>query len=164
MGVRIIPWLVSSLTKLDSSASLHTNNNIFSSCVKSKLVKLETRRTVILPPTARVVWPLLCIKMDHRYDDDTLIERFQNCLKWCSLIFFPLFTSSIKILTNQSMRSKFFWIQNFISKFVQIRSEQKWNTQIWWWSLKHQNWGKWKLILLMLYKLLLSFVKNIRIS
>ena len=37
--------LLSSITSLDETASLLTNNNIFSSQVKSSLVKLETSRT-----------------------------------------------------------------------------------------------------------------------
>ena len=38
----ITVWLVSSFTSLDSTASLHTNNNIFSVLVKSSLVKVES--------------------------------------------------------------------------------------------------------------------------
>ena len=34
-------------------------NNIFSSLIKSNLVKLETSCTVILPPTVSVVWPYI---------------------------------------------------------------------------------------------------------
>ena len=41
--------LVSSFTNFDSTDSQHTDNNVFSFLVKSNLVKLETRRTVILP-------------------------------------------------------------------------------------------------------------------
>ena len=39
-------WLISSFTSLDSTASLHTKNNIFSYLVMSTLVKLETSCTV----------------------------------------------------------------------------------------------------------------------
>ena len=46
--------MVSSFKSLDSAASGHTKN-IFSSSVKSSLVKLETRCTVILPPTVSVL-------------------------------------------------------------------------------------------------------------
>ena len=42
--------LVSSFTNLDTTASLHPNNNIRSLVVKSSLVKLETNCTLILPP------------------------------------------------------------------------------------------------------------------
>ena len=45
-----VVWQVSSLTGLDSVVSGHTNNNIFSCLVKYNLAKLETGRTVILPP------------------------------------------------------------------------------------------------------------------
>ena len=38
--------LVFSLTGLDSVVSVHTNDNIFSCLVESKLVKLETSHTV----------------------------------------------------------------------------------------------------------------------
>ena len=46
-------WLISSLTRLNSTASLHTNNNILSLLVKSDLVKMETSHTVLIPPTMR---------------------------------------------------------------------------------------------------------------
>ena len=48
--------LVSSFTSLDSTASLHTNSNIFYILVKYRLVKLEISRIVILPPMASVLW------------------------------------------------------------------------------------------------------------
>ena len=38
------------LTRLDSTASHHTNNNLLTSFVKSNLVKLQASFTVILPP------------------------------------------------------------------------------------------------------------------
>ena len=53
---RITAQLVSSFTSLDSTASLHTNNNMFSSLFKSNLVKLETGNTVIILPTVSVLW------------------------------------------------------------------------------------------------------------
>ena len=58
----ITAWLVSSFTRLHQTASLNTNKIIFSSLVSSSLVKLETSRTVILPPTVSVLWvgSLLC--------------------------------------------------------------------------------------------------------
>ena len=44
----------------DSAGSLQTkNNNIFSSLIKSSLVKLETSCTVILPPTVSVLWDVV---------------------------------------------------------------------------------------------------------
>ena len=49
-GEGITVRLVPSFTSLDSAASLHTKNNIFSSLVKSTLVKVETSHTVILYP------------------------------------------------------------------------------------------------------------------
>ena len=48
--------LVSSFTSLDSTASLHTNDHIFSFLVETNLVTLETSRTVILPPTVSFLW------------------------------------------------------------------------------------------------------------
>ena len=54
---RITVRLVSSLTRLDSTASLNLGSNTFSSLVKSNLVKLETSCTVILPLNASVFWP-----------------------------------------------------------------------------------------------------------
>ena len=56
VGGNITEWLVSSFTSLDSTASLHTENNIFSLLVKSSLVKLETSCTVILPPMVSVLY------------------------------------------------------------------------------------------------------------
>ena len=52
MQKRITEWLVSSYTSLDLAAY---KNNIFSSLVKSSLVKLETSCTVILPPMVSVL-------------------------------------------------------------------------------------------------------------
>ena len=48
--------LVSSLTSLDTTASLCTNSNIFSFSVRYSLAKLETSCTVILPQTVSVLW------------------------------------------------------------------------------------------------------------
>ena len=49
--------LVSSFTSLDLAASLgRYKNMIFSSLVKSSLVKLETSYTVVLPPTVSGLW------------------------------------------------------------------------------------------------------------
>ena len=49
-----------SFTSMDSTSSLHTNNSIiFFLVVKSSLVKLEASHTVILPPTASVLWCVL---------------------------------------------------------------------------------------------------------
>ena len=42
IGGSITVQLVSSFTSLDSTASLHTNNKIFSVLVKSSLVKVES--------------------------------------------------------------------------------------------------------------------------
>ena len=53
---RITVLLVSSLTALDTIASLHTNNTLFSCLVESKQVKLKTSRTVILPSTVSVLF------------------------------------------------------------------------------------------------------------
>ena len=55
-GGSITDWLVSSFICLDSAASQLTKNSIFSSLVKSNLVKLETSCTVILPPMVTVHW------------------------------------------------------------------------------------------------------------
>ena len=49
VGGSITVRLVSSFTSMDSAASLHGNNHIFSFLVKSKLFKLETICTVIFP-------------------------------------------------------------------------------------------------------------------
>ena len=54
VGVSITVQLVSSLTDLDLVDSVHTNNNIFSCLVTSNPIKLETRYTVIFPPTESV--------------------------------------------------------------------------------------------------------------
>ena len=59
-GRRITVQLVSSFTSLDSDASIHTQNNIFSMLVKLGRVKPEPRWTVIFPRTVSVlrsVWP-----------------------------------------------------------------------------------------------------------
>ena len=47
---------VGGFTRLHKTASLNTNKIIFPSLVSSSLVKLETSRTVILPPTVSVLW------------------------------------------------------------------------------------------------------------
>ena len=47
-AVSLYLGLLSGFTSLDSTASLHTNSNIFSFLVKSSLDKLETSCTVIL--------------------------------------------------------------------------------------------------------------------
>ena len=52
----IAVWLVPSFTSMNSTASLHTNNNIFSFLVSFILVKLKTSWTVILPPMTNVLW------------------------------------------------------------------------------------------------------------
>ena len=57
----ITAWLVSSFTRLHQTASLNTNKIIFPSLVSSSLVKLETSRTVMLPPTVSV----LCIMLTY---------------------------------------------------------------------------------------------------
>ena len=54
VGGSITVWLIPSFTSLDSTAPLHTNNNIFPFLVKSNLVQLETSCTVILFPTVSV--------------------------------------------------------------------------------------------------------------
>ena len=50
IGGSITVQLVSSLTSLDSTSSLHTNNHIFSFVVNSNLVKLVTLRTTVILP------------------------------------------------------------------------------------------------------------------
>ena len=42
--------------RMDSTISLHTNNNILSNLVKYNAVKLGVSRTVIHSPTVSVVW------------------------------------------------------------------------------------------------------------
>ena len=54
VGGSITVQLVSSLTSLDKTVTLHNNDNIFSFLVKSNLFKLDTSFEVILPPTVRV--------------------------------------------------------------------------------------------------------------
>ena len=58
-GGRITVHLVSSLTRLNSTASVDTNNDIFSSLVQSNLVKPETSQTVIGPHTVSVLYASL---------------------------------------------------------------------------------------------------------
>ena len=55
VGGSITLWLVSSLTGLVSTDSLH-KHKYFLFLVKPSLVKLETSRTVILPPTGSILW------------------------------------------------------------------------------------------------------------
>ena len=55
IGGSITVQLVPIFTRLDSTASLLTNNNIFPSLVSFNLVKLETSRTVILPQTVNAL-------------------------------------------------------------------------------------------------------------
>ena len=56
-GGSVTVRLVSSFTSLDLAASLgRYKNMIFSSLVKSSLVKLETSYTVVLPPTVSGLW------------------------------------------------------------------------------------------------------------
>ena len=52
--VRITVQMASFWTWLDSTALLHTNNNLFS----SNLINEETSYTVILPPTVSVLFPV----------------------------------------------------------------------------------------------------------
>ena len=61
-GGSITVCLVSSFTSFDSTASLLTNNDIFSFLVKSNLVKLETSRIAILPPTVTVLSIHICFR------------------------------------------------------------------------------------------------------
>ena len=56
VGGSITVHLVTSFTSLDSSASLHPNNNISSFLVKSSHDKVETSCTLIEPPTVNVLW------------------------------------------------------------------------------------------------------------
>ena len=56
IGGSITVQLVSSLPGLDSVIYVHTNNNILSSFVELKPVKLDTRCTVIIPPKLSVLW------------------------------------------------------------------------------------------------------------
>ena len=65
--VRLVNWF----TSLYSTASLHTNN-IFSFLIKSSLDKLETSRTVILPPLLSI----LCSTLD------IYIKWTQICISW----------------------------------------------------------------------------------
>ena len=53
----ITVWLVSSLTRLDSTSSLHTNNNIFSLLVNSSIVKLDPSR-MYSDPSQKGEWSL----------------------------------------------------------------------------------------------------------
>ena len=61
--------MVSSLTSMHSTASLHKNYHIFSFLVKSNLAKLETSHTVILPPKVSVLHEL---KLG--IDDDDIVQ------------------------------------------------------------------------------------------
>ena len=61
VGGRITVWLVSSSTELGVTKQ---ENKLLFACTKtteSKPVKLDTSRTVILPPTASVLWSNLNI-------------------------------------------------------------------------------------------------------
>ena len=69
-------WLVSSLTSLDSTISLHTNNNIFPFLVKSSLVKPESSHAVILPPMVSVLWI-------HYKKVLSLVGPSSNYSTWC---------------------------------------------------------------------------------
>ena len=50
VGESMAVRLVSSFTSVDSTASLQSNNRIFSFLVEANLVKLETSQTLFLPP------------------------------------------------------------------------------------------------------------------
>ena len=71
---RITVWLVSSFTSLDSTWSLHPNNNIFSPFVKSNIVKLETNCTVMLPPMVIVLWK----EPSHQLCNNQMILRLKQ--------------------------------------------------------------------------------------
>ena len=61
-GESITVRLVSSFASLDSTASLHAYNNIFSFLVKFSLANLETSRTVIIPHMVSV----LCLNYTYQ--------------------------------------------------------------------------------------------------
>ena len=56
VGGRITVWLVSSLSRLDLTKKEKMLLLVFSEANESKLVRLETSCTVILPPTVSVLW------------------------------------------------------------------------------------------------------------
>ena len=56
----------SGLTGFDSVVSVHSNNNMLSRVVKSNPVKRETSFTVILSPTASVLWPFIRSRQRER--------------------------------------------------------------------------------------------------
>ena len=79
----ITEQLVSSFTSLDSAASLHTKNNIFSCLVKSSLVKRETSCTVILPPTLSVL--LIILSFTLRLWREVIRVPFERILRFLLL-------------------------------------------------------------------------------
>ena len=68
-----------------STASLHSNSNIFSSLIKSNLVKLETSRTVIIPTTVSI----LCVISHILWRSSTC--SFQKSSKQLSILLWLLF-------------------------------------------------------------------------
>ena len=63
--VLLTEHLISIYTSLESTSTLHTNKSTFSFLVNSKLVKLETSSTVILPAMASFPWfhhPVDCFR------------------------------------------------------------------------------------------------------
>ena len=58
IGERITVWLISFLTRLDLTEELNMVSFVCSETVQSNMVKLETSRTVIIPPLVSVLWPV----------------------------------------------------------------------------------------------------------
>ena len=78
IGGRITVWLVSSLTRLELTNERNIILFVFSEAVKCNLVKLETSRTVILPPMASVLWFGSCQTNRRR---PALLQYFTLCNK-----------------------------------------------------------------------------------
>ena len=75
-------------TNLDSPASLHTNNNIFSWLARFSLAKLETSRTVILPPNGES-------SMDNPRMNPAEIYLLHGALRWKEM------NNRIRLVVNQ---------------------------------------------------------------
>ena len=94
--------LVSSFTNLDTTASLHPNNNIRSLVVKSSLVKLETNCTLILSPPQLLVLSALVptyivqgFKLTTSRSEVSFIATLQSCEST-----FPFSISRSFVMTN----------------------------------------------------------------
>ena len=78
-AVQLVPGFAS---RMDSTASLHTNSHILSSLVKSSLVKLETTCAAILSPLVSVlciIQPIrVFLKMGHPRPLSRFIFVFSN--------------------------------------------------------------------------------------